>query len=32
MIDWQKVAEDNELTHEEFEKQILMVASCIGLL
>ena len=30
MINWQKVADQNGLTPEEFEKEILSVAACIG--
>lgn len=30
MIDWEKFAETNKLTPEEFQRQILTVAACIG--
>ena len=30
MIDWKEFAEINKLTPEEFQRQILTVAACIG--
>ena len=30
MIDWRKIAEQNELTPEEFRKEIFTVAACLG--
>lgn len=30
MINWQEVAQNNGLTHEEFKKEIFTVAACLG--
>jgi CO/xanthine dehydrogenase Mo-binding subunit len=32
MIDWQKVADDNGLSVEEFKKEVYTIAACIGIM
>ena len=32
MINWEKVAKDNELTVQDFEKEILTVAATVGVM